>query len=83
MRYSKVSIISDAFEDLFPDKDIDDYILKIKYTDRFKPYNANVKYTQNSFVFNLSKKWKRVSREIQIGLLQELLLKIFKTKKIA
>ncbi|MAE42657.1 hypothetical protein CMO93_02710 [Candidatus Woesearchaeota archaeon] len=74
-------IITDAFEDLFPDKNIKDYNFSIKYTDRFKPYNANVKYRKNFFEFNLSKKWKRVSREIQIGLLQGLLLKIFKEKK--
>ena len=81
MRQGKLSIINDAFEDLFPEKNIRDYNLKLSYTGRFKPYNANVKYTRNSFVFNLSNKWKRVSREIQIGLLQELLLKVCKTKK--
>jgi len=76
-----MSILADAFEDLFPEKNIDDYNLKIKYTDRFKPYNANVKYSKDFLEFNLSKKWKRVSREIQIGLLQELLMKVFKKKK--
>jgi len=76
-----MSIATDAFEDLFPDKNIKDYALEVKYTGRFKPYNANVKYTKNAFTFNLSKKWKRISREIQIGLLQGLLLKIFKKKK--
>ena len=76
-----MSIINDAFEDLFPEKNIEEFNFRINYNDRFKPYNANVKYTRNSFVFNLSKKWKRVSREIQIGLLQELLLKVFREKK--
>jgi len=76
-----VSILSDSFEDLFPEKNIEDYNLKIKYTGQFKPFNANVKYTKNSFQFNLSKKWKGVSREIQIGLLQELFVKVFKEKK--
>ena len=76
-----MSIISDAFEDLFPEKNIGDFNFNIKYNGKFKPYNANVKYTRNSFAFNLSKKWERVSREIQIGLLQELLLKAFREKK--
>ena len=76
-----MSILSDAFEDLFPEKNIEDYNLKMKYNDRFKPYNANVRHSKYFLEFNLSKKWKRVSREIQIGLLQELLLKIFKIKK--
>ena len=76
-----MSIIIDAFEDLFPEKNIEEFNFRINYNDRFKPYNANVKYTRNSFAFNLSKKWKRVSREIQVGLLQELLLKVFREKK--
>ncbi len=76
-----MSIITDAFEDLFPEKNIRDFNFSVNYNGRFKPYNANVKYTRNSFIFNLSKKWKSVSREIQVGLVQELLLKAFKTKK--
>ncbi|MBL7055497.1 hypothetical protein ISS07_01135 [Candidatus Woesearchaeota archaeon] len=76
-----MSIVSDAFEDLFPDKNIEDYSLIIKYSGRFKPYNANVRYRKNSFTFNLSKNWKTISREIQIGLLQSLFVKVFKKKK--
>jgi len=76
-----MSIVKDAFEDVFPDKSSNEYNLEVKYNNKFKPYNANVRYTQNSFTFNLSKKWKHVSREIQIGLLQELLMKVFKKKK--
>lgn len=76
-----MSIVNDAFEDLFPDKSPENYRFEIKYTNRFKPYNANIRYTRDSFVFNLSGKWKNVSREIQIGLLQELLLKAFRARK--
>ena len=76
-----MSIAEDAFKDLFPEKTSDSYQLKIKYTDKFKPYNANVRYTKNSLQFNLSKKWRRVSKEIQIGLIQGLILRIFKEKK--
>mgnify|MGYP001265213646 FL=1 len=70
-----------AFNDLFPEKDLENYQLKIKYTDKFKPYNANVRYTRNSLQFNLSKRWGKISREIQIGLLQGLMLRVFKEKK--
>jgi len=76
-----MSLVKDAFEDLFPDKNAESYDFEIRYTNKFKPYNANVRYTGNSFVFNLSGKWKTVSREIQIGLLQELLLRAFKGRK--
>jgi|TARA_B100001971_G_C18213060_1_gene552012 hypothetical protein len=75
------NLINEAFTALFPDKDIEDYNFNIKYHNKFNPYNANVKYSKNNFQFNLSKKWRRVSKEIQIGLIQELLLKIFKEKK--
>lgn len=77
-----MKLVEEAFNGLFPDKNLEEYAIKIKYTDKFKPYNANVRYTRakNSFQFNLSRKWKGVSREIQIGLIQGLMLKIFKKK---
>lgn len=53
----------------------------MSYTDRFKPFNANVKYRGKDFHFYFSKKWKTVDNEIQKGLVQELLVKIFKQKK--
>ena len=76
-----MSIPEKAFIELFPEKNHLDYELKIEYNNKFKPYNANVKYLSNKIQFNLSKKWRTVSKEIQIGLVQELLLKIFKEKK--
>ena len=76
-----MKLVEQAFNELFQEKDLENYQLKIKYTDKFKPYNANVRYTRNSFQFNLSKKWRKVSKEIQMGLIQGLMLKIFKENK--
>ncbi len=76
-----MKLTEEAFTTLFSEKDLENYQLKIKYTDKFKPYNANVRYTKNSFQFNLSKKWRTVSKEIQIGLIQGLMLKVFKENK--
>lgn len=78
-----MKLAEEAFATLFPEKDLENYELKTRYTDKFKPYNANVKYTgaKNSFQFNLSRKWKTVSREIQMGLIQGLMLKIFREHK--
>lgn len=76
-----MKLVEQAFAQLFPEKNPLDYELKIKYHNKFKPYNANVRYLGNKIQFNLSKKWRTVSKEIQMGLIQELLLKIFKTKK--
>jgi predicted SprT family Zn-dependent metalloprotease len=76
-----MKLVDQAFNELFPGKNLEEYDLKIKYTDKFKPYNANVRYTKNSLQFNLSKRWRKVNKEIQIGLLQGLLLRIFKEKR--
>ena len=76
-----MKLTEQAFNDLFPGKNFENYQFKINYTDKFKPYNANVRYTKNSMQFNLSKKWRNVSKEIQMGLIQGLLLRIFKEKK--
>jgi len=75
-----MNIVQEAFQKLYPEKRLD-YEVSLKYSNKFKPYNANVKLYNNKLEFNLSKKWKTVSREIQIGLIQGLLVKIIKEKK--
>jgi len=75
-----MSLLEDAFTDLYDPKYLENYQLELKYNNRFKAYNANVRLHNDSLTFNLSKKWRFVSREIQIGLVQELMLKIFKKR---
>ena len=70
-------IIKQAFKELYPDKELDKEV-SIKYSGKFKPYNANLKHSPAKLQFNLSKDWKTVSREIQIGLIQSLLVKVYK-----
>ena len=55
----KMNLIQQSLAELFPEKNLENYEFKIKYTDKFKPYNANVRYTKNSMQFNLSKKWRK------------------------
>jgi len=69
-----------AFNGLFPEKNFN-YIVSISYSGKFSDYNANVKFSKTWMQFKLSKKWVLVSEEIKIGLLQSLMLKIFKVKK--
>lgn len=80
-----MNLAQKAFLELFPEKNAEDYDFVLAYTGHFKPYNANVKYSRlflnKKVYFNLSSKWKTVSEEIQIGLLQELMLKVFRKKK--
>ena len=75
-----MQLIKEAFEKLYPNKDFN-YNIKVKYSARFKPYNANVKYTKNNLEFSLSKQWKHISKDIVVGLIQSLLLKVFNDKK--
>jgi len=76
-----MNIIEEAFQKLYPDREFN-YSAKIKYTDRFNAYGANVKLYGNEIEFGLSKKWRTVSREIRMGLLQELMLKLWKRKSL-
>lgn len=72
-------LIKEAFEQLYPGKEIK-YNLELRYSHHFKPYNANVRLYGNKMTFHFSKNWRKISREIQIGLVQELLVKILKDK---
>lgn len=69
------TIIRDAYSLLYPEKEFR-YDPVLKYSRRFKPYNANVKLRGARLEFHLSRDWKTVSKEIQIGMIQELLLKL-------
>ena len=75
-----MNIAEEAYMELYPNKALN-YSISVKYSRQFKPYNANVRKYGNNLVFRLSKDWKKISREIQIGLVQELLTKILKDKK--
>lgn len=70
----------DIFEEICPNKNIN---FEIIYSGRLKPYSAHAIYDKNlNFVeFKLSKKWRGISDDIKIGLLQELLMKLLKIKK--
>ena len=74
------SLIIEAFQQLYPEKELK-YSVSLKYSRKFKPYNANVKLYRNNLMFNLSRDWKKISKEIQIGLIQELMAKILKDRK--
>jgi len=56
------------------------YTYSLKYSGKFKAYRANIRLCNNHVTLGLSKKWKSVGKEIQIGLIQELLLKLFKRR---
>lgn len=71
-------LIRKAFTELYPEKE-SAFESKLNYSKAFKGYNAKVKYTKYTMEFRLSHAWKDVSDEIQVGLLQSLLNKVFGT----
>ena len=73
-------LVKEAFKELYPDKELK-YDVSLKYSRKFKPYNANVKLHNKNLIFNFSRDWKKISKEIQIGLIQELMVKILKERK--
>ena len=75
-----MSLIKEAFQTLYPSKILNKKT-SMKYSGKFKPYNANVHITPNELIFNLSRKWKDVDSQIKMGLIQHLLMKIYGKKK--
>ncbi|MFT4297654.1 MAG: hypothetical protein ACMXX5_00500 [Candidatus Woesearchaeota archaeon] len=75
-----MNLAEKAFSLLYPEKDFSRYRFSLGYSGRFSAYNGHVKYTSGNYSFYLSKRWKTVSEEIQIGIIQHLMQKIFKTK---
>ncbi|MFP4401286.1 MAG: SprT-like domain-containing protein [Candidatus Woesearchaeota archaeon] len=77
-----MNIIEKAFYGLYPEKEFD-YDAKLKYSGKFNDFNANVKMSRFSrdIIFSLSRSWRTVSEDIKIGLLQELMIKIFNDKR--
>jgi len=74
-----MDIIEEAYNALFPDKEWK-YESRLKYSGKFSDYNANVKQRGHELEFGLSREWRHVSKEIKIGLLQTLMLKLFRPK---
>jgi|SRR3989338_2421779 len=77
-----MGIIEESFQQLYPEKELK-FNIHLKYSRKFKPYNANVKLRGNALYFSFSRDWKKISKEIQIGLAQELLAKILKEPRAA
>jgi hypothetical protein len=57
------------------------YETKTEYNRRLSNFNANIKFHKNVIAVNLNLQWKDIDDEIKIGLIQHLLLKIFKKKR--
>ncbi len=74
-----MNLIQESFQRLFPEKEFS-YQTKMEYNRRLSNFNANIKLYQNIIYVNLNLQWKDIDNEIKIGLIQHLLLKIFKKR---
>lgn len=74
-------LVERAFRDLFPEKEFL-FTGVVRYSGRFRSFNANVHLNRftRTITFNLSRKWRGVSEDIIIGLLQSLMLRLFRKK---
>lgn len=77
-----MDIVREAFNTIFPEKPYV-YSAGINYSGKFKGYNANIRLNrfQKKIVLNLSRQWKTVSRDIQLGLVQHLLCRLFRERR--
>ena len=80
-----MSLIKKSFQQLFPEKEFQ-FSPIIKYSKAFNSYNANIRlsklpFSKNLIELRISHQWKGIDDEIKIGLIQSLLLKLFKEKK--
>ncbi|MFH1063716.1 MAG: SprT-like domain-containing protein [Candidatus Woesearchaeota archaeon] len=69
-----------AYRSLFPDSTFN-YTFIVTYSGRLKDYGAYVSMKGTLLEFKMSCLWYQISPEIQMGLMQELILKLFKRKK--
>jgi len=74
-----MNLIQESFQRLFPEKEFP-YQSEIEYNRRLADFNANIRLAPNKLKINLNLQWKDIDREIKIGLIQHLLLRILKQK---
>jgi hypothetical protein len=76
-----MNLADSAYEHLRIKTGIADHRRKIvKYSGHFKNYNANAKYTYHYLQFNLATNWETVDEDIQQGLIESLMVKVYKLK---
>lgn len=55
--------------------------VNLKYSGKFKSYNGNIRYTREEITITISKDFEEVSEDIQMGIIQVLLSKMYKIKE--
>jgi len=74
------NILAEAHSLLFPHARAEK-VFHVTYSGRFKDFGANLSMKGNVLELKLSRRFNGISREIQIGMAQELLCKLFKRER--
>ena len=75
-----MDLIEESFQRLFPEKEFP-YRAEMEYNRRLADFNANIRLEPRRIKVNLNLQWKDIDPEIKIGLIQHLLLRIFKKRE--
>ncbi len=68
-----------AYRELYPGKE-PPRELRVTYSAKFKGFNARVLMTPRDITFSLSRKFVEASDELKVGVMQQLMNRLFKTK---
>jgi len=74
-----MNLIQESYQRLFPEREFN-YNTQMEYNRRLSNFNANIKFQHSKISVHLNLEWKDIDEEIKIGLIQHLLLKVFKKK---
>ena len=77
----KPELLIEAFTQLYPDKSFS-FNPVLKYSGKFRGFNANIKMRGSTLTVSMSKQWRGVSKDIQLGLIQDLLVRILRDRKM-
>lgn len=80
MSTSPMNLLHESYRRLFPGREFP-YQAMLEYNRRLARFNANILYSKNRIQVHLNLEWKNIDDEIKIGLIQALLLKVFREKK--
>ncbi len=72
-------VVEESFRRLFPNRKFN-YEVEEEYSLRLKDFNANIFVTPYKIRLRYNLQWKNINDEIKIGLVQSLLLRVFKIK---
>lgn len=77
-----MDLLREAFNAVFPEKPYS-YTAIVGYSGKFRGYRASIRLNKaaKQIVLRMSKEWQGVNRDIQLGLVQYLLCRLFREKR--